>query len=208
MTAVIFDLDNCLAPAEQIGVDLFRPAFDAIAAANDGSVSAEAMQQAFSDIWVHAFDWVARRYHFTPAMVDAGWNAFARAEVKKPMVGYADLAEVTAISADRFLVTTGFRRLQESKIRALGIASFFRGIIVDAIDEVDHKGKRAYFQEIIGRYSYAPQEVVIVGDNPESEIQAGKDLGLRTVQILRPGVVRSAKAVHHIYGVKELQSLL
>jgi hypothetical protein len=54
--ALIFDLDNCLMSAEEPGADLFAPAFDAIAAANDGSVPAALMQQAFSDIWIHAYD--------------------------------------------------------------------------------------------------------------------------------------------------------
>jgi putative hydrolase of the HAD superfamily len=33
----------------------------------------------------------------------------------------------------------------------------------------------------------SPEEVVIVGDNPDSEIEVGNRLGIRTVQILRPG---------------------
>jgi putative hydrolase of the HAD superfamily len=128
--------------------------------------------------------------------------------VKKPMVGYADLKELAAIAADRFLVTSGFRKLQESKIRALGFSSLFRGIVVDAIDDVERKGKRSYFQEIIDTYKYVPSEVLVVGDNPESEIEAGNSLGLRTVQILRPGIVHSPKATHHIRDLTEVGPLL
>ncbi len=105
-------------------------------------------------------------------------------------------------------MTTGFRKLQESKVGALGTASLFRGIIVDAIDEAGRKGKRGYFQEIMETNNYSPQEVFVVGDNPESEIEAGNSLGLRTVQTLRPGVVRSPKATLHIDSLTDLRSLL
>ena len=36
--AIIFDLDSCLAAADEVGEQLFAPAFAAIRAANDGSV--------------------------------------------------------------------------------------------------------------------------------------------------------------------------
>lgn len=208
LTAVIFDLDNCLAPADEVGADFFRPAFDAIAAANDGSVPADAMRQALSDVWFHAFDRVAEQHGFTQAMFDAGWQAFANLEVVKPMQGYADLDDLAAIRADRFLVTSGFRKLQESKIRALGIAGLFHGIFVDAIDEAPRLGKRGCFRAIIERYALAAQDVIVVGDNPDSEIEAGNSLGLRTVQILRPGVIRSEKAARHIHRLIEVASFL
>lgn len=208
MPAVIFDLDNCLMPASEVDAGLFAPAFEAIAAANDGSVAAEAMQKAFADIWLHAYDWVARQYCFTPAMFAAGWAEFARAEVTRPLKGYADLSGLETIPAERFLVTSGFRRLQESKIRALGISHLFKGIYIDAIDEPDRKGKRAIFQDIVERNQYGLHEALVVGDNPASEIQAGNELGLGTIQILRPGISRSPKAKHHIESLLELPALL
>jgi len=42
--ALIFDLDNCLAPANEVGEELFEPAFDAIRRANHGTVSNEALE--------------------------------------------------------------------------------------------------------------------------------------------------------------------
>lgn len=208
MPAVIFDLDNCLMPANEVDAGLFAPAFEAIVAANDGSVPADVMQMAFADIWIHAYDWVARQYRFTRAMFEAGWAEFTRAEVKRPLKGYADLSGLEGIPAERFLVTSGFCRLQESKIRALGISHLFKGIYIDAIDEPDRKGKRAIFQDIVESNQYGGHEVLVVGDNPESEIQAGNELGLGTIQILRPGISRSPKAKHHIDTLQELPALL
>lgn len=208
MSAIIFDLDNCLSAADEVGRDLYQPAFDAIRAANDGSVSAASLDRAFVDIWIHPFDWVAQRHGFTPAMFEAGWNAFVRLEVTRPMRGYADLPGLAALPAERFLVTTGFRRFQESKIRALGISALFTAIHIDAIDEPDRQGKRGLFLELIDAYQFRREDVLVVGDNPESEIEAGNSLGLRTVQILRPGVSRGSNAGHYIDGLAELLPLL
>jgi putative hydrolase of the HAD superfamily len=87
----------------------------------------------------------------------------------------------------RFLVTSGFRRLQESKVRALGIAHLFAEIHIDAIDEPDRKGKLRIFETILDRNGLRPEEALVVGDNADSEIEAGNRLWIKTVQVLRPG---------------------
>jgi FMN phosphatase YigB (HAD superfamily) len=52
------------------------------------------------------------------------------------------------------------------------------------------------------------EEVIVVGDNPDSEIEVGNRLGIRTVQILRPEVPRGENATHHIVTLTELKTLL
>ena len=118
--AIIFDLDSCLSPADEPGQQLFAPAFDAIADANRGLLSPPVLQNAFADMWRLPFDFVAEKYGFTPAMKGAGWQVLAQLEVTTPMSGYGDLAVLKGLPVPKFVVTSGFRRLQESKVRALG----------------------------------------------------------------------------------------
>src|SRR5690606_13665906 len=118
-TALIFDLDNCLAAATEVGEDLYAPAFEAMRQANQGRVPDAALEQAFADVWRHPLDWVAERYGFSDAMLAAGWRVFASMRVARPLRGYDDLGMLAELPALRFLVTSGFRRLQESKIEAL-----------------------------------------------------------------------------------------
>ena len=106
-----------------------------------------------------------------------------------------------------FLVTSGFRRLQESKVRALKIAPLFAEIHVDAIDEAQPKGKLPAFEAILTKYRLSPAEVWVVGDNPDSEIAAGNQLGMTTIQILRPGVPASSAAAHRIKDLHELKTI-
>lgn len=205
---VIFDLDNCLADAREVGTELFEEGFQAIRDANDGRLAEAALEAAFSDCWRHPLDWVAERHGFSPEMLRAGWEAFSQMEVHHPMRGYGDLGELLKLPQHRALVTSGFRRLQESKIRALNLSHYLHELYVDAIDEPERIGKKGWFQRILGSNGIAPGEAVVVGDSPASEIAAGNSLGIPTVQILRPGVSRSDAAQYHITSLAELPGLL
>jgi len=206
--ALIFDLDSCLSAANEVGDQLFQPAFDAIRRANHGTVSEDALKQAFSECWRFPFDDVAHRYGFTDEMTKAGFAAFARIEVTEPMHGYGDLHILRELRQKRFLVTSGFRRLQESKVNALGIRKLFAEIRIDAIDEPGSKGKAQHFEEILKSHSLKSEAVIVVGDNPDSEIAAGNRLGMKTVQVLRPGVLRGDNATLYIHSLNELGKLL
>jgi putative hydrolase of the HAD superfamily len=206
--AIIFDLDNCLAAANQVGMQIFSPAFNAIRLANHGVISDESLNQAFVDCWWHPLDWVANKYGFSKEMLTAGWKVFATLEVTQPMYGYGDLVTLSELSAQRFLVTSGFRRLQQSKIRALALEPWFTAIFVDAIDEPDRKGKQGYFELIQDTYHFSPQEVLVVGDDQDSEIEVGNRLGMKTVQTLRTGISRANNATFYIHSLTELKRLL
>jgi FMN phosphatase YigB (HAD superfamily) len=206
--AAIFDLDNCLAAADEAGEALFIPAFGAIRAANKGRLSDAALSSAFADAWRHALDFVAMKHGFSDDMLAAGWQAFCTLEVKQPLHGYPDLHQIEALPLARFLVTTGFRRLQESKIAALGIRDLFAEVHVDAIDEAPRSSKKEIFAGIASRHGWQPGEVLVVGDNADSEIAAGNALGMPTVQTLRPGVPSAANARWRIESFAELSKLI
>lgn len=206
--AVFLDLDNCLAAADEAGRDLFRPAFEAMARANRARLAPEVLDKAFADCWRDSLDTVAARYGFAPDITAAGWEIFRRLRVDRRLRGYGDLEALRTLPVPRFLVTSGFRALQESKIAALGIEDLFREICIDAIDEPPRRGKTAIFRDLLQHYALAPQEALVVGDNPASEIEAGNRLGMPTVQILRPGIARGANAAAYIETLAELHALL
>lgn len=206
--AIFFDLDNCLAAADETGRGHFAPMYAAVRAANHGALDDASLEAAFEDTWVHAFDFVARKRGFTDAMYQAGYAVLRQIEVTSLMYGYGDLQVVPELDCRKFLITSGFRRLQESKVRALGIGAWFERMIVDAVDEPPRVGKQVYFERILAETGLATSEVLVVGDNPDSEIEAGNRLGLTTVQTLRPGVAKSPKASLHIGHLAELKTLL
>ena len=154
------------------------------------------------------WDVVAERHGFSSAMRAAGWRALLDVEVCEPMVGYGDLDELAGLGERRFLVTSGFRRLQESKVRALGIASLFDEVVIDAIDEAEHPGKEKIFLDLMARYHLEPADVVVVGDNPASELAVARRLGLMGVQILRAGVEPADNVSARVGGLAELRRML
>jgi FMN phosphatase YigB (HAD superfamily) len=206
--ALILDLDNCLAAANEVGEGVFKPAFEAMRNANRGTLTDEQLAEAFEEIWRQPLDFVASKFGFSQEMLAAGWKAFSQTVIETPMKGYGDLAVLRELPFELYLVTSGFRGLQESKVKALQIADLFRGIEIDAIDEDDRKGKQGVFASILERKELKPEEVIVVGDNPDSEIEAGNRLGIRTVQILRPGVLRANNATFYIETFHELKTLL
>jgi FMN phosphatase YigB (HAD superfamily) len=206
--ALILDLDNCIAAADEPGRAFFEPVFQAIREANAAGLPETALASAFEDMWRHPLDWVAERHGFSPAMLRAGWEASTELEVPGPMRGYGDLSALLDIRQYKFVVTSGFRRLQESKFLALGLHGAFEALIVDAINEPGRIGKQAWFATILAQHHFAPGEVLVVGDNPDSEIAAGIRLGIPTVQTLRPGVQPSPAASFRIHSFGELNTVL
>src|SRR5205823_14595578 len=51
------------------------------------------------------------------------------------------------------------------------VADWFAVIYIDAIDEPNRRGKHGLFQDIFSAHGLRPDEVLVVGDNPDSEIE-------------------------------------
>jgi FMN phosphatase YigB (HAD superfamily) len=208
----IFDLDNCLMDARSVGA-LFEPAFEAIRHANQGTLSPDVLEQSIQQCWYTAFDWVAERFGFSDAMRSAGLQTFRSMRVTGELQGYPDIVLVSQFAMRRYLVTSGFRALQESKIAALGIRAWFDHVLIDdvneAVDAPAHsRGKLAVFRRILEMEACQPSEVLVIGDNPQSELGAGRAVGATTVQTLRPGVVAWDLADHQVANLGELLELL
>lgn len=211
--AVIFDLDNTLADAKLVGKDAFKPAFDAIRHANAAHLSEAKLQNAFDACWHTAFYTVASEHGFSPAMTEAGAKAFRSLTVPKGSGyrGYEDLPLVPLLPLDRYLVTSGFREFQNSKVDTLGIRDHFKAIDID--DPEDHlpdpgPGKTPLFEKIRDEANLESRDVLVVGDNPSSEIAVGNQLGMTTVQVLRPRVEPTSDADYHINSLPELWAVL
>ena len=89
--AIIFDLDNCLAAANEVGEHLFEPAFEAIRNANRGTLTAEQLAEAFKECWRHPLDFVAGNSAFRGNA--RSWLGGLFSDLcQTPMIGYGDLA--------------------------------------------------------------------------------------------------------------------
>lgn len=80
-----------------------------------------------------------------------------------------------------YVLTAGHRNIQKAKIRALRLnrlpylhAVFYTGLLRG-------RGKLQYLRRVL-RYEPDPGRVVVVGDRPDSEIRAARQLGMWTVR--------------------------
>ena len=208
--ALICDLDNTLFPARSVPQPTVQPALDAVRAVNRATaLLAEAqLERALEACWDHPFDEVARMYGL-PERLCRVWNETAeQLEVTAPLQLYPDVALLWALPLRFFLVTTGYRRLQESKIAVLGLAARFEAVYVDALGEPLRAGKEALFRQLLAEHRLAAAQVAVLGDNPESELAAGQRLGLWTIQILRQGRPPAPNVASHIRDLSELAAVL
>ena len=119
---------------------------------------------------------------------------------------FDDYKHVKKIEADKFLVTTGFTKLQQSKIKSLGIANDFKEIhIVDITNY--YTTKKEVFADIILRYNYSVDEVLVIGDDVDSEIKAAQQLGVEALLYNKKAAKEVNESIKTISDFSELNML-
>jgi putative hydrolase of the HAD superfamily len=175
--AFIYDLDNTIYAVASIGEQLFASLFALIKQSGE---QADRFDKIRDDIMRKPFQVVAATHHFSEDLTRQGIRHLQHLAYEGDIKPFPDYPLIRNIPGERFLVTTGFQKLQESKIRGMGIAPDFQEIfIVDP--DTSTKTKKDVFAGIMEKYGYQPPQVLVIGDDPESEIKAARDLGLDTV---------------------------
>lgn len=199
--AIIYDLDNTIYPVSAIGEKLFAPLFNLIIESNEHNDNIEAIKQA---IMRTPFRLVAERFKFSTELTNKGIEVQNEMEYNEPIAPFEDYPEIYDINTERFLVTTGFRKMQLSKIKHLGIENDFREKhVVDPTVTT----KKEVIADIVNRYNYKTDEVLVVGDDPESEIAAAKALGITTVLYDKKEISKPEDADYYITNFKELKAI-
>lgn len=175
--AIIFDLDNTIYPVSSIGERLFCDLFELIE--RDGRFEGS-FEEVKNAIQRKPFQVVAEEFSFHEELTSSGLEALTDLEYKDEMKPFDDYGLTREIHLLKFLVTTGFSKLQWSKIRQLNLEADFEACFV--VDPAkSSKTKKDIFAEIMENYGLAVDDVLVVGDDIHSEIQAGKELGIETV---------------------------
>lgn len=175
--AVIFDLDNTIYGVPTIGEELFAPLFQCIQESGEHDDNFEAIKK---DIMRKPFQVVAATHHFSKALSEQGLNMLSNLTYKGPIQYFSDYETTRNITLEKYLVTTGFILLQQSKIDGMNISKDFKEIhIIDPATSA--RTKRDVFEDIIQRNGYHINEVLVVGDDLHSEIKAAQDLDIDAV---------------------------
>lgn len=175
--AIIVDLDNTIYLVRSIGERLFKTLFQLITESGDykgdfSQVKAEIMRTPFQK--------VADAFSFGASLKADGIKLLENLiydYVIEPVESYNFIKE---LPCKKYLVTTGFTKLQNSKIRQLNLEEDF-----DMIFVVDPSliplTKKDVFEKILTDNGYIAKDVLVIGDDINSEIKAGQELGIDTV---------------------------
>ncbi|WEK34103.1 MAG: HAD family hydrolase [Candidatus Pseudobacter hemicellulosilyticus] len=181
--AIIVDLDNTIYPVSSIGDHLFTPLLQAIEASGEFP---DKMADIRADVMRKPFHLIAKKHRFSHALTKQCDAILTNLTYDKPMQPFDDYALLRTLPMNKYLVTSGYRNMQWSKIQQLGIEKDFTAIhIVDPQTSTDTK--KIVFERICLGQGYKPEEVLVVGDDLESEIKAGIELGMEVVLFDRIG---------------------
>ena len=86
----------------------------------------------------------------------------------------------------RGVITEGFRTVQESKLRALGLADAFEVVVIGGEEARERwKPSRAPFEEWLQRMKVHAEESCYIGDNPAKDFRGARETGMRTMRVRR-----------------------
>ncbi|WP_426672124.1 HAD family hydrolase [Mucilaginibacter sp. McL0603] len=179
--ALILDLDNTIYPVSSISENLFAPLFEALDQHADSinASDAERVNKIKDEMTRRPFQHIADEFELDAGLKNKMVDILKNISYDLPMQSFDDYQHIRSIPLDKFLVTTGFSKLQWSKVKMLGIEPDFKAIhIVDP--EVNQQTKKDVFAGITAAHGYTPEELLVIGDDPGSEIKAAKALDIDT----------------------------
>ena len=184
--AIIFDLDNTIYSVSSIGEQIFNGLFRLIETDGRYQGDFDAVKEALQK---RPFQAVAREFKFHPELNHKAVELLSDLSYDGTIKPFDDYSEYRSKKQDgllKFLVTTGFSKLQWSKIRQMQLESDFDACFV--VDPAkSHRTKKDVFAKIMEEYKLQPKEVLVIGDDVHSEIKAGKELGMDTLLYLHDG---------------------
>lgn len=204
---LFLDLDYTVFPTNTIDKTILAPFFENLIKDIDSIYSAKTIENIVADLWKDSWDVVIEKYKIPKDIFAKSIAILEKSELKLNISTYADYVYLKNYPADKYLITTGLTSLQKSKIKALKIEDDFKEIIInDRL--VDSKTKLDIFRELIDKHNLCQQHIYVIGDNPNSEIQAGNDLNLNTIQILRENIEKGNNAKFYIQSFEELSDII
>jgi putative hydrolase of the HAD superfamily len=202
--AIIFDLDNTIYSVYSIGHILFAPLFDLI---EQEGTQLPHMEKIRDEVMRRPFQQIAKDYRFSEELTHRSIDLLKQLVYEAPIAPFEDYALVKQLPMDKYLVTTGFRNMQQSKVDRMGLQNDFLEIhIVDP--STSNKTKKDVFADIVQRHGYAKEDVLIVGDDLHSEIKAAQELGIDAVWYDKYGRYEPTPELTKIAHYQQLLTLL
>jgi len=204
--AIILDLDDTIFSTKSMGNEIFEPFINDLITRLKASYDNQTISRIIDNLWVSPIDIVINRYNIPKDLILESLQVLDNLTIDLNIVPFADYGFIKCLETPKYLITTGITYLQQSKIISLGIDKDFVEIIInDTIKE--SKTKKDLFIGLVSKYGLTPERTYVIGDNPDSEIKAGNDLNMITIQILRENIKKGDNATYYINSFAELENI-
>src|SRR5690349_2194467 len=114
--ALIFDLDNTIYEVRSIGDKLFKPVFDLLEKEADLGYNLEKVKE---EMMRRPFQKVADEHGIDKEIAEKAVNILRELRWEGKIDPFEDFDYAASLPMKKYLVTTGFRNMQESKVEAM-----------------------------------------------------------------------------------------
>ena len=136
---------------------------------------------------------VAEKYEFPKEVTDRLIDYLSNREVTKALIPSDDYHYIKSLKGRKFIVTAGFPKQQYSKVKMLGIADDFEDV---QVVDVAVSNKKQAFLNLIEKFKLNTEDILIIGDDAESEIKYGLELGIETFLLDPENLHPNAKSTY------------
>jgi FMN phosphatase YigB (HAD superfamily) len=199
---IIFDLDNTLFDTRgQLGMKALDKMISEMK-----KVGLTPEQERILREKYHAtgFRILAKQLGFSENLLRIGLDTYKHLDLAG-ITPFPDVHVLQELSQEKVLVTSGLKHVQMKKVEILGLMHLFKEVIVD--DSNNLSNKERIFDKLVRKHKLSQREVMVVGDNAESEIAAGHNLGMVVVQIFRRDFIKG-KADYYVKDLYEVKSII
>jgi len=104
------------------------------------------------------------------------------------------------------LITNGFDSIQFSKLTSSNLTHYFEEVITSEASS-SLKPNKEIFEYALQKTGALKEESIMIGDNPEADIQGGINAGLDTIFVNHLNVQTLVQPTYTIYHLKELEAI-
>jgi len=199
---LIFDMDNTLFDTYgQLGIKVLDSMIEKMKAHGLTDEQEKIMREKYITT---GFRTVANQLKLSDKLKEIGKSTYKEMDLSE-ITPFDDVGLIKDFTQKKVLVTSGTEKVQNEKIRILGIAPLFDEIIIDPIGSGESRDK--IFRELLEKHKVKPEEAMVIGDNAEAEIAASNKLGMVTVQIFRRPFLKG-EVDHYVKDLYEVQKIL
>lgn len=168
----------------------------------NGVIDAHQLKHTRFEIW-------AKRLETTTAELNTAFLA-AMADICTLLPGAKELIESLHGKVNMGIITNGFTELQAIRLEKMGMTDYFKHVIISeevGIAKPD-AGIFSHAHRVVGEPE--KQRMLMVGDNPHSDILGGMNFGIETcwLNTAESEAPEGVKPSYQVASLKELQGIL